>query len=335
MPGSTSSPAIPRRAAHCVHRVTVPSPSTTSSRSTSGVACGSTMSPARPGRASQLASPLSQRDTSTPAATAAAATVRAWLQASGRSTPDVTEITRVRMAAGYAGGRAASSAVARGAAGGGHPRRHRRIGTCSRSRGSSSGCWSLRPCRSAGSPATSSTSSTRASADVPFAIPDGLAPEVYPLAWLVGRWQGEGVIVYPTIPERPVRQEVVVDHDGGPYLTWSSTLWPAGAGGAVWATESGYWRLPSDRPEELSADQHLVELLLSDPAGHLTLFAGVVGNGRIELASDLIARTPDAAEVTAATRLYGLVGGELMWAGDIAAFGQPLQSYASAQLRRV
>src|SRR5674476_1654909 len=78
-------------------------------------------------------------------AAAAVAAVRAWLQASGRSTPDVTEITRVRMAAGYAGGRGASSAVARGAAGGGHPRRHRRIGTCSRSRGSSSGCWSLRP----------------------------------------------------------------------------------------------------------------------------------------------------------------------------------------------
>src|SRR5665647_2998790 len=230
MRGSISSPAIPRRAAHCVHRVTVPSPST-------------------------------QRDTSTPAATAAAATVRAWLQASGRSTPDVTEITRVRMAAGYAGGRAASSAVARGAAGGGHPRRHRRIGTCSRSRGSSSGCWSLRPCRSAGSPATSSTSSTRASADVPFAIPEGLAPEVYPLAWLVGRWEGEGVIVYPTVPECPVRQEVVVDHDGGPYLTWSSTLWLTGAGGAVWATESGYWRRPPDRPEELFTDQHLVELL--------------------------------------------------------------------------
>jgi len=60
-----------------------------------------------------------------------------------------------------------------------------------------------------------------------------------------------------------------------------------------------------------------------------------VGNGRIELAGDVIARTPDAAEVTAATRLYGLVGGELMWTWDIAAFGQPLQSYASAQLRRV
>ncbi len=168
-----------------------------------------------------------------------------------------------------------------------------------------------------------------------FVIPEGLAPEIYPLAWLVGRWQGEGVIVYPTIPESRVRQEVVVGHDGGPYLTWSSTLWLAGADGPVWATESGYWRLPPDRPEGLSGDQRVVELLLSDPAGHLTLYVGAVGNGRIELASDLVARTPDAAEVTAATRLYGLVRGELMWTWDIAAFGEPLQSYASAQLRRV
>jgi len=202
---------------------------------------------------------------------------------------------------------------------------------------------------------------------VPFVIPEGLAPEVYPLAWLVGRWQGEGVVAYPTVPEARVRQELVVGHDGGPYLTWSSTLWLAedrvdgadvaaggegtgagdgagkGAGdvgaepapGPIWAVESGYWRVPTDRPEGLAPDQHVVELLLVDPAGHLTLYAGAVGNGRIEVASDLIARTPDAAEVAAGTRLYGLVRGELMWAWDIAAFGEPLQSYASAQLRRV
>jgi hypothetical protein len=173
---------------------------------------------------------------------------------------------------------------------------------------------------------------------VPFTIPEGLAPEVLPLAWLVGRWVGAGVIVYPTIPEARVRQEVEVGHDGGPYLTWTSTLWlPAddGGGGPVWATESGYWRVPSDRPDGLPDDQRVVELMLTDPAGHLTLYAGSVGSGRIELASDLIARTPDAAEVAAATRLYGLVQGELMWAWDIAAFGEPLQSYASARLRRV
>ncbi len=189
-----------------------------------------------------------------------------------------------------------------------------------------------------------------------FTIPEGLAPEMYPLAWLVGRWAGEGVVVYPTIPEARVRQEVVVDHDGGPYLSWTSTLWLAGptaesaaeaadvpagepgrddAAGIVWATETGFWRLPPDTPEGLTPQQRVVELLLADPAGHLSLYAGTVAGARIDLASDLIARTPDAAEVRAATRMYGLVQGELMWAWDIAAFGEPLQSYASAQLRRV
>ncbi|NLE70673.1 MAG: FABP family protein [Actinomycetales bacterium] len=171
---------------------------------------------------------------------------------------------------------------------------------------------------------------------MPFAIPGGLAPEVYPLAWLVGRWEGNGVVVYPRIPEATVRQEVVVDHDGGPYLRWSSTLWLSGddGDGPVWSTESGYWRVPPDRPADTPEGKDPVELLLIDPSGHLTLYAGVVGNGRIDLASDLIARTPDAAEMNAATRLYGLVDGDLLWAWDIAAFGEPLQSYASARLSR-
>lgn len=178
-----------------------------------------------------------------------------------------------------------------------------------------------------------------------FTIPEGLAPEVYPLAWLVGRWRGTGTVAYPNIPETAVEQEVHVDHDGGPYLRWTVTTWiaaDAGAGSAedggdkrVWATETGYWRVPPERPADLPEDRFPVELLLADPAGHLTLYAGVTGNGRIDLASDLIARTPDAAEVGAATRLLGLVHGELMWTWDIAAFGEPLQSYASARLHRV
>lgn len=171
-----------------------------------------------------------------------------------------------------------------------------------------------------------------------FALPEGLAPEVYPLAWLVGRWRGEGVVVYPNVPETTVVQEVVVDHDGGPYLTWTSTLRLAPTDeepeGRVWSTESGFWRVPADRPADIPADRHPVELLLVDPAGHLTLYFGMVGNGRIDLASDLIARTQDAAEIARATRLYGLVQGELLWTWDLEAFGEPLQSYASARLVR-
>ncbi|MDC7123403.1 FABP family protein [Cellulomonas fimi] len=189
-----------------------------------------------------------------------------------------------------------------------------------------------------------------------FVLPEGLAPEVYPLAWLVGTWTGEGVVGYPGIEETAFTQEVVIDHDGGPYLSYTSTIrlvvapddaaaldddaalrdGPATSDGPgpVWSTESGYWRVPPERPDGLGADQHPVELLVSDPSGHVAVYVGEVGKGRIDLASDLIARTATGAEVTAGKRLYGLVQGDLMWAHDIAAFGQPMQSYASARLSR-
>lgn len=169
---------------------------------------------------------------------------------------------------------------------------------------------------------------------MPFVIPEGLAPEVYPLAFLVGHWRGTGEVSYPQVPRAEVVVDVVVDHDGGPYLTWSSELRLVGEE-QVWARETGFWRVPPDRPEDLPEGRFPVELLLADPSGHLTLYAGVVGNGRIDLASDLVARTPDAAELTAATRLYGMVEGELMWTWDVAAFGEPLQSYAAARMSRV
>ena len=185
-----------------------------------------------------------------------------------------------------------------------------------------------------------------------FIIPEGLAPEVYPLAWLVGRWHGEGVVGYPGIDESAFTQDVEFTHDGGPYLAYTSTIRlavppddaaalvdpdaavTAAEPGPVWSTESGYWRVPPERPEGLTADQAPVEVLLADPSGHLSLYLGAVGNGRIDLVSDLVARTASAVEVTAGKRLYGLVHGDLMWAFDLAAFGNPMQTYASARLVR-
>ena len=201
-----------------------------------------------------------------------------------------------------------------------------------------------------------------------FVLPEGLAPEVYPLAWLVGRWHGQGVVGYPGIDETAFVQDVVFDHDGGPYLSYTSTIRlvvaPDDASaladaapdeaapdhaapsarptsdvpvedGPVWSTESGYWRVPPERPADLPDAQFPVEVLLADPSGHVAVYVGAVGNGRVDLASDLIARTATGADVTAAKRLYGLVDGELMWAHDMAAFGRPMQSYASARLARV
>src|SRR5581483_10028123 len=73
--------------------VTVPMARTPASRSASGAACGSEKSSARPGRPNQADSPVSHSETGTSLATAAAATVKAWLQRSGSSLPAVTLMT--------------------------------------------------------------------------------------------------------------------------------------------------------------------------------------------------------------------------------------------------
>ena len=188
---------------------------------------------------------------------------------------------------------------------------------------------------------------------MPFAFPEGLAPEVYPLAWLVGRWTGGGVIKYEGIAETPFRQELVFDHDGGPYLRFESTLRVQSAAAAdgettgdtdgagdedafdtVWSTETGYWRVSSDRPDDLPEGKHALEVLVTDASGRLSLFLGLVGDGRVDLATDFVARTSTAAEVTAAKRLYGNVEGRLLWLEELAAFGHPMGSYASGELDR-
>ncbi len=174
---------------------------------------------------------------------------------------------------------------------------------------------------------------------VTFTIPTDLAPEIYPLAWLVGAWSGPGVIEYPGIPRTDVRADVTFDHDGGPYLLYRATLTTVGADGeegTVWASETGYWRVPPVAPEgvELGENQFPVELLLADASGSIALYLGVVGNGRIDLATDLMARSSSAPDVGGATRLYGHVHGELMFAHDIAAFGNELQSYVSGRMAR-
>jgi len=150
------------------------------------------------------------------------------------------------------------------------------------------------------------------------------------LAFLVGTWQGLGVVGYPTIEEQRYEQEVVFAHDGRPFLEYRSRTWLIDADGhrvRPAARESGWWR-PGIMPRE-------VEVLIANPTGIVEVYVGEVVFHKIELRTDVVARTETAKPVTALHRLYGLVEGDLAYAIDMAAVDQRLQPHLSARLSRV
>ncbi|MCS5492824.1 FABP family protein [Curtobacterium flaccumfaciens] len=196
-------------------------------------------------------------------------------------------------------------------------------------------------------------------------LPEGLAPELVPLSWLVGVWEGTGVVEYPVGDDDEVRnyefgQRVSFSHDGLPYLNYSSTTWLLDDDHTPLAAETGYWRIdrptePGDRGPAMllgdgptpfstvesvealrnTTDGFDVEAAIIHPTGVNELYVGRVLKGRIDLSTDAVLRSPNAKDYSAATRLYGLVEGKLFWAWDIAALGRELTSHASGQLAKV
>jgi nitrobindin-like protein len=154
-------------------------------------------------------------------------------------------------------------------------------------------------------------------------------PDLAPLRFLLGRWEGAGVGGYPTIESFQFGQELSFSHNGKPYLIYVSRSWLLDAEGRPvrpLAREAGFWR---PQPE------NGVEVVLAHPTGITEIYLGEVSGTKIELATDLVARTSSAKEVSAGRRLYGMAGADLAYAFDMAAVGQPLQPHLSAQLKWV
>lgn len=162
-----------------------------------------------------------------------------------------------------------------------------------------------------------------------FEIPDDLHPDVIPLAWLLGTWHGNGRGEYPTIESFGFEQEVVFAHDTRPFLHYFSRAWitdDSGERQRPGALETGFLR-------PVGAGR--LELVLAHPTGYAEVFYGEVDGPRLTLATDIVARTETAKEYTAGQRMYGLVEGALMYAYDMAAVGQPMQSHLWGRLERV
>lgn len=205
-----------------------------------------------------------------------------------------------------------------------------------------------------------------------FELDVDLPAELVPLSWLIGVWEGSGVIAYRVgdeVREHEFGQRVAFSHDGTPHLQYSCSAWllpdEAAAGAEPAAprplfSEIGYWRLSrplgdaDDGPAMLpgsgapifqtaEAVETLrnghgafdIEVLLVQPNGVSELYLGEINGPRIDLATDAVMRSSTAKEYAAATRLYGLVEDHLLWAWDIAALGQDLRTHASGRMGRV
>ena len=152
-------------------------------------------------------------------------------------------------------------------------------------------------------------------------------PAIAPLRFLLGRWEGAGVVGYPTMESANFGQEISFSHNGKPFLIYSSRSWLIEADGTIGrplAMETGFWR---------PGPGNSVEVLLAHPTGITEVYVGQVTGTKIELVTDAVVRTATAKEVTAGKRLYGMIGADLAYAYDMAAVGQPLQPHLSAQLK--
>ena len=161
-----------------------------------------------------------------------------------------------------------------------------------------------------------------------FTIPENLHPDLMPLAWLVGSWRGKGRGEYPNVPSFQFAQEVSFNHDGRPFLNYFSRSWIIDDNNEIIrpaASEVGFWRVK---------ENNVLEVILAHNTGIAEGWVGIVKGAKIQLEMDQGYSSPSAKIVTAGSRLYGLVEGELFTSYDMAAEGQTLQAHLWSSLER-
>ncbi|SJN15393.1 DUF1794 [Microbacterium esteraromaticum] len=197
-------------------------------------------------------------------------------------------------------------------------------------------------------------------------LPTDLPADLAPLSWLLGVWEGTGVIEYTAGDHRfqgEFSHRVSFSHDGGPFLNYAATASFLGSEEndepVPLLAESGFWRLARPRTdadpgpallppvqiaaartvddvEELRGDDGFpLEVSVAHSDGTLELYLGRIAGPRIDLSTDAVVRAAGTKQYTAATRMYGLVDGHLLWAWDITALGETLKSHASARLAKI
>ncbi len=199
-----------------------------------------------------------------------------------------------------------------------------------------------------------------------FVLPEGLPLELTPFAFLVGKWEGTGVISYKlnntddAAVEKEFKQRVEFAHDGSNALTYVSSAELIDEAGTILPSEIGYWTIarPAEAADhgpglivgsgEKSIKTHEdletlrnpeggfdIQVSVLHPGGVAELYNGKIKGARVDLASAHGVAFENAKTYRHSARMYGLVEGALLWVWEIALPGEDLKPHASARLEKV
>jgi hypothetical protein len=192
-----------------------------------------------------------------------------------------------------------------------------------------------------------------------FVLPEDLPLELTPFTFLIGTWEGTGVISFDGA-EHEFKQRVEFSHDGHNVLTYVSSAQLMDDRQTALPSELGYWRL-ARKIEAADAGPGLIpgvgelsiqtredlETIRNDeggfdiqvsmlhPGGTAELYNGKIKGARVDLASFAGTAFDGAKYYRHSTRLYGLVENALLWVWEIAMPGSELKPHASARLERI
>ncbi|CAI5482929.1 unnamed protein product [Closterium sp. Yama58-4] len=155
--------------------------------------------------------------------------------------------------------------------------------------------------------------------------PPPLHPALEPIAFMLGRWRGEGEGGYPTINSFRYVEEITLTHAGKPAIAYAQKTWRAESGEPMHA-ESGFWRPKPDGT---------LEIVIAQSTG-----LAEVQKGRYDAEAKTIAVESElvgnATKVRRIVRQFRLEGeGTLVYTVDMETTSQPMQKHLDARLKRI
>ncbi|QWW19807.1 FABP family protein [Schaalia sp. 19OD2882] len=204
-------------------------------------------------------------------------------------------------------------------------------------------------------------------------IPQDMPIDVAPLAWMLGQWEGWGMLTPDPVADQAALPDDAGEATGsvtdvpvlekvraelvGTQLAVTTTVWAAESDGsaldATWDAAIGMSHLTSGDllweetlyvrvepgsgvlppPGEVEPREFTATGATTKGLG--TLWSGVCVGPRVQMASDAVARGSAALPVEHEGRMYGLVAGELLWTQERTVEGSDPAVEISGRLMRV